>query len=101
MIDELIKKSFLKRIEPSKKLIEKELREAEYDLEKARSSLLDNDYKWSTIKSYYSMFHAPRAMLIFHGLKERKHFAVSIALEELAKKGKLKLSLSMTSNQVW
>ncbi|MHA1794792.1 MAG: HEPN domain-containing protein, partial [Promethearchaeota archaeon] len=48
------------------------------------------DFKWAIIKSYYAMFHAAKALLFSVGLKEKRHFAVQIALEELSKKGKLK-----------
>lgn len=92
-IEELIREGFLKRIRPNKKIVLKEIKEAEYDLEKAKNSFHGGDYKWSTIKSYYAMFHAARAVLVSHGLKDRRHFAVGMALEELAKKGKFKLSL--------
>jgi len=92
-IEELIQKGFLKRIKPNEKMVDKEIKEAEYDIEKARESFGNKDYKWSTIKAYYAMFHASRAVLISYGLKDRRHFAVGMTLEELAKKGKFKLSL--------
>jgi len=90
-IDELIEKNFLTRIEKNQKLIQKELKEAEYDLEKARLSFEQQDFKWSSVKAYYSMFHAARAVLFSMGLKDRRHFAVGMVLEELTRKGKLEL----------
>lgn len=35
------------------------------------------------------MFHAARAVLFKLGLKETRHFAIGIVLEDLSKKGKL------------
>ncbi len=90
-IDELTEKGFLTKIEKDQKLVQKELKEAKYDLEKARLSLEQKDFKWSSVKAYYSMFHAARAVLFSMGLKDRRHFAVGMVLEELTKKGKLEL----------
>ena len=88
-IDECIKERFLVRVKPSKDLIEKEIKEAKYDLEKAEVALSQEDSKWSIVKSYYSMFHSARAVLFKSGLREKKHFAVGIVLEDLNKRGKL------------
>lgn len=43
--------------------VEKELKGAEYDLKRAKFSLKEADFKWATVKAYYSMFHAARAFL--------------------------------------
>ena len=92
-VEELVKRGFLKRIKPDKRMVEHELKEAEYDLEKAKISYQEGDFKWSTIKAYYAMFHAGRAILFSRGFKDRRHFAVSMFLEELAKRGEIKFSL--------
>ena len=89
-INELLQRGFIVKIGPDRKLIEKELKEAEYDLERANVALEQKDFKWCIIKSYYSMFHAAKAVLFSHGLKERRHFAVGMVLEELGSEGKLK-----------
>jgi uncharacterized protein (UPF0332 family) len=88
-IEECMEKGFLSRIEPDIKLVDKELIEAEHDLSRAKSTLKMGDPKWATVQAYYSMFHAAKALLFSLGLKERRHFAVEIVLEELSKKGKL------------
>lgn len=88
-IQECIERGFLRKIEPDPKIIEKELKEAEYDIERAKHALGEKDFKWCIIKSYYAMFHAARAVLFSLGLKERRHFAVQVVLEDLIKKGKL------------
>jgi uncharacterized protein (UPF0332 family) len=89
-LDELLQKGFITKIKPDKNLVEKELKEAKYDLEKANVALEQKDFKWCIIKSYYSMFHAARGVLFSLGLKERRHFAVGAVLEELGSEGKLK-----------
>lgn len=66
-IEECLKEGFLKRIKKDSKLIQKEIEEAEYDLEKARKALSERDCKWTIIKADYSMFHAARALLFSLG----------------------------------
>lgn len=88
-IDELMEKGYLTRISVDKKLISKELEEAEYDLGRANIALGQKDFKWAIIKAYYSMFHAAKSLLFSLGLKERKHFAVGMVLEQLNEDGKL------------
>ncbi|MCD6476886.1 MAG: HEPN domain-containing protein [Candidatus Aenigmarchaeota archaeon] len=88
-IEDCIKEGFLQKVEPKKDVIKKEFKEADYDLEKAVVALEEKDFKWSIIKSYYSMFHSARALLFSLGLKERRHFVIRIVLEDLYKKGKL------------
>jgi uncharacterized protein (UPF0332 family) len=90
-IEELIKEGYLSRVKKDEKLVKKELDEAEYDFEKAQISFGQKDYKWSSVKAYYSMFHAARGVLFSLGLKDRRHFAVGMVLEELTKNGKLEL----------
>ena len=86
---ECIQEGYLRKMEPDTKLVEKEMKEANYDLKRAKHALEEKDFKWCIVKSYYSMFHAAKAVLFSLGLRERKHFAVQVVLEDLAKKGKL------------
>lgn len=88
-IQDCIAEGSLQKIPVDKRLIEKELAEADYDLEKASHAFDEKDYKWCIVKSYYAMFHAARAVLFSLGLRERKHFAIEVVLEDLNKKGKL------------
>lgn len=88
-IKELLKKKYLSKVPIDKELVEKELKEAKYDLERAKVAVEQNDFKWAIIKAYYAMFHSARALLFSIGLKERRHFAVAIVLEKLSKDGKL------------
>ena len=78
-----IKERRLVKIKPSKEMIQKELESAEYDLERARNSLDQEDFKWTAIQSYYSMFHAAKALVLKKGYREKSHFCLIIALREL------------------
>jgi len=88
-VKDLIEKGYLEKIEPDAKLVNKEFEEAKYDLKRAKDALEENDFKWSIIKSYYSMFHAAKAMLFSFGLREKRHFVIGIVLEKLSREGKL------------
>jgi len=73
----------LTKIKPSKEMIKKELESAEYDLQRARNSLDDEDFKWAAVQSYYSMFHAAKALVFKKGYREKSHFCLILALKEL------------------
>lgn len=88
-IEECLREGYLKRIAADKKLVDKEIKEALYDFEKAGTALESKDFKWSIVKSYYSMFHAARAVLFYFGYREKRHFAIGVFLEDIVKKGKL------------
>ncbi len=85
-----IKERRLIKIKPSNEIIRKELESAEYDLERARNSLDEGDFKWAAVQSYYSMFHAAKALVLKMGYREKSHFCLIIALRELyVKEGRL------------
>jgi len=85
----MFRKGVLKKIKVEKGMIEKELRESEKDFDDAKTSFKMKKFKWAIIQSYYSMFHAARAVIFSLGLKERRHFAIAVVLEDLVKKKKL------------
>jgi uncharacterized protein (UPF0332 family) len=89
-IEDCLREGFLEKIKPERDMIEKEFKEAEYDFKRAEDALGEKDIKWSIVMSYYSIFHAARALLFSLGFKERRHFAIGVVLEDLVKKGKLK-----------
>lgn len=66
-----------------KHAVDLEMRGAAYDLERAKVSLAESDFKWATIKGYYSIFHSGRALLYRAGYRERSHRALLAALKEL------------------
>ncbi len=78
-------------------MIQKELESAEYDLERARNSLDEGDFKWTAVQSYYSMFHAAKALVLKKGYREKSHFCLIIALRELYVKSE-KLDSEMVEN---
>ena len=88
-INECLEKGFLKKIRPAQDLVEKEITEGKYDFIKAQRALDDKDYKWAIVKAYYSMFHYARALLFKLGFQEKRHFVISIVLEDIHKKGEL------------
>jgi len=67
----------------AKGLVKKELAAAEYDLAEAKDRLKNSKHKYATINSYYSIFHAARALLYSKGYRERSHHCLSIAMETL------------------
>ncbi|WP_261597083.1 HEPN domain-containing protein [Methanoculleus formosensis] len=64
-------------------MVEKELAEAKRDLDSAKNSLCDSDFKWTIIKAYYSMFHACKSLLFSAGYVEKSHECLIAAIEEL------------------
>ena len=88
-VKKAIEEGFLEKIEIDDRLANKEFAESDYDFEKAKKAFEEEDYKWSIVKSYFSMFHSARAILFKLGLKERRHFAINLVLEDLNIKGNL------------
>ena len=88
-VEKFVEKGFIKKVEPSKDLVIKEFKEADYDLSKARKAIADEDFKWATVKAYYAIFHSAKAILFSLGLQEKTHFIVGEVLKELSKEGKL------------
>lgn len=73
----------LEKIRPDNNLINKEIDSAEYDLEKAKESFENKDYKWATIKSYYSIFHSAKALVFKKGYREKSHYCLMVAFKAL------------------
>jgi uncharacterized protein (UPF0332 family) len=88
-IKDLVEIGMIKKIEPDKELVDKEFKEADYDIEKARIALEEKDYKWTIVKAYYSVFHAAKAILISRGYNEKAHIGIAEFLNILSKEGKL------------
>jgi len=55
------------------RLVVKELELADFDLTRAKASFQEKDYKWTTIQTYYSMFHSARALLYAKSYREKSH----------------------------
>jgi len=88
-LEECLEKGFLKKTKVERERIEKELDESEKDFKDANASLRARKFKWAIIQSYYSMFHAAKAVLLSLGFKERRHFAIAVVLDDLVKGKKL------------
>jgi uncharacterized protein (UPF0332 family) len=78
-----LKRGKIKQFSRGSSLASKELDTAASDLERARKTYQDNDYKWATIQIYYSMFHSARALLYTKNLRERSHFCLIAAIRAL------------------
>lgn len=78
----LLEERKLQRIEPKNDIVLKEIASAEYDLEKSKNSFEGEDYKWTIVQAYYSMFHAARALIYSKGYREKSHRACLVALKE-------------------
>jgi uncharacterized protein (UPF0332 family) len=81
--DNCIEKRGLKKENPNKDMINKELKEAENDFNEATDSFEDKSFKWCIIQSYYAMFHAAKALVMSKGYREKSHYCLEIALNEL------------------
>jgi len=80
---QLIGERRLTKIKSDRKLVLKEMKGAESDLQTARKSLQNGNFKWATIQGYYSIFHAARALLYSKGFREKSHYALLVAIREL------------------
>ncbi len=86
---QLIAAGLIQKVGPTKDLAEKEFKEADYDIERAREALEAKDYKWATVKAYYAVFHSARGIMFIMGYREKSHFAVGEYLAILSRDGKL------------
>jgi len=67
-----IKERHLIKIKATSEMIEKEITTAEYDLERSKESMKDEDYKWASVQAYYSMFHAAKALVLKKRISRKK-----------------------------
>ena len=80
---ECIKRGKIKPFSRGRTLASREIETAISDLERAKKTFGDNDYKWATIQIYYSMFHSARALLYTKNLREHGHFCLIAAIKAL------------------
>lgn len=73
----------IKEFSQGKALVQKELQTAEKDLSDGKEGFERGKYKWTTIQSYYVMFHSARALLYNKNYRERSHYCLIIALRHL------------------
>ncbi len=81
---ECLERGRIRRFASGRELAPQELKQAAQDFKAAGESYTAGGFKWSTIQSYYAMFHTgPRALLNQAGFRERSHFCLIVALREL------------------
>lgn len=78
-----LEKRWLVRMPEARYLVDKELQAAYDDLAEAEASYGRQGYKWSTIQSYYAMFHVCLALLYHAGYREKGHYCLSVAMRHL------------------
>ncbi|MDD3292720.1 MAG: HEPN domain-containing protein [Candidatus Pacebacteria bacterium] len=79
-VQKCIERNKIVELENAISLIPKELEMAQEDLKCAKGSFLSNNYKWSTVQSYYSMFHTSRSLLYNKGYREKSHYCLIEAI---------------------
>ncbi len=80
---ECLKLGRIKEFSQGKALVNKELQTAERDLLDGKEGFEREKYKWTTIQSYYAMFHSARALLYAKNYREKSHHCLIIALRHL------------------
>ena len=86
---ECLAKGKLRKFSAAQGLTCKELKGSQDDLKTALDSFKDKNYKWAIIQAYYSMFHAGRALIYSRGYRERSHYCLRVAINELFVKERL------------
>jgi len=81
--DNCLKRGKIKPFSRGKNLAPKELEAAGSDLERAKKTHNEGDYKWATVQLYYSMFHSARALLYAKNLREHSHYCLLQAMKTL------------------
>ncbi|MTK64812.1 MAG: HEPN domain-containing protein [Methanobacterium sp.] len=71
------------RIKIDPELVEKELLESQNDIDSAKKSVKEKNYKWAIIQTYYSMFHALKGLLLSKGYREKSHICLRHAIEAI------------------
>lgn len=80
---ECLKRRKITKFERAPEFAPRELAEASSDLRSSETSFKEQNYKWAIIQSYYSMFHAARALILVRGYRERSHHCLIISLRSL------------------
>lgn len=92
--EQCLKRNKIRKFTPGPNLVSKELESAKMDFKIAQKSFKDNNYKWSIIQTYYSMFHSARALLYSRSLREKSHYCLIESMRTLfVDKGLLRFEL--------
>lgn len=89
-----LERNKIKSFAPGARLSKKELKLAKEDLKIALKSFNEENYRWSIVQAYYSMFHSARALLYSRKYREKSHYCLIEAIRTLfCETGKLDISL--------
>ncbi len=78
-----VKKRLLIKINSTEEMIQKEITNSRYDLDRSKGSIKNKDYKWAAVQAYYSIFHAAKALVLKKSYREKSHYCLLVALIEL------------------
>lgn len=78
-----LQKRKIREFSRGKNLLAKELKIAFEDFKVAKQSLEQKNFRWSIVQSYYSMFHAARALLYAKNYREKSHYCLIEAIKAL------------------
>ncbi len=81
--EKCIRENRLKKEAPDWRVVEKEIASSHHDLSSAKRSLGSRDFHWAVSQAYYSCFHSAKALVLAKGFREKSHYCLAIALEEL------------------
>lgn len=89
--DQKLKKEITSQFDKSRnpEIIHNEISASDYDLDSARRDLSFDDYKWATVKAYYSMLHAAKAYVRSKGVIITNHKCTFLYLEKCVRSGEL------------
>ncbi len=87
--EDCVKRGLIKPFPVDGSSIERELAGSAKDLNAARANVSDGEYLWAIVQSYYSMFHAARAILYHDGYREKSHQCIEIFLKKLVSDGRI------------
>ncbi|MBU4142070.1 MAG: HEPN domain-containing protein [Patescibacteria group bacterium] len=80
---ECIKKGKLKTFSRGRDLADKEIRLAKEDLDSSKNSFGEENFRWSVVQAYYSMFHSARGLLYNKNYREHSHYCLIEAIRDL------------------
>jgi uncharacterized protein (UPF0332 family) len=82
-------KALLKKVLSNPDITSNEISASDYDLNSAKRDYSFDDYKWATIKAYYSMYHMASAVARSRGYVIENHQCMYLFLGKLVERGEL------------
>jgi uncharacterized protein (UPF0332 family) len=81
--EKCLERGRIRKFPKAKTLVSSEIKLAGEDLQTAKGSLAEKNFKWATIQAYYSMFHTARSLLYAKGYREKSHFCLIESIRAL------------------